>query len=304
MKWSFASIGVIAAGLTGIVILLLFEQLTTTNESDYYLLKEITEAAMIDSIDLSYYRDTGELKIVEEKFVENFTRRFAESTLLTGTGYKLYFYDVVETPPKVTVTIDTSLGEYTIHQDTSDYNVQNTLSAILEYTGENTNVSVTSPVYNNPYKNKTYSKTYYSMPTVEEGGQTGVARALNIPDKLKGDHIKNIKIDSVRYLGIVNTDEELLYAKLNREIDWAGIEANTTGYTDKIEGYATSLINIPESLGYNCNRNDNPYRPNYIDCSKYDYWLYWSGRTNEVQKRAIIAKFQITWSYDEYEYAN
>ena len=76
MRWSFASVGVIVAGIIGIVIILLFQQITTNNESDYYLLKEITEAAMIESIDVSHYRETGELKIVREKFVENFLRRY------------------------------------------------------------------------------------------------------------------------------------------------------------------------------------------------------------------------------------
>ena len=89
MKWSFASVGLIVLGLVGITIIMLFEQITTSNENDYYLLKEVTEASMIDAIDISYYRDTGELKIVKEKFVENFTRRFSESTLLTGTGYTI-----------------------------------------------------------------------------------------------------------------------------------------------------------------------------------------------------------------------
>ena len=34
--------------------ILLFQQLTTNNENDYYLLKEVTEAAMIDAIDIPY----------------------------------------------------------------------------------------------------------------------------------------------------------------------------------------------------------------------------------------------------------
>ena len=73
MKWSTVTVGVMILGIIGVSIILLFQQLTTTNENDYYLLKEITEAAMVDSIDISYYRETGELKIVREKFVENFT---------------------------------------------------------------------------------------------------------------------------------------------------------------------------------------------------------------------------------------
>ena len=89
MKWSTVTVGVMILGIIGVSIILLFQQLTTTNENDYYLLKEITEAAMVDSIDISYYRETGNLKIVREKFVENFTRRFAESPQLIGTKYTI-----------------------------------------------------------------------------------------------------------------------------------------------------------------------------------------------------------------------
>src|SRR5699024_8809486 len=101
MKWSFLTLGIIILGITGVGIILLFQQITTSNERDYYLLKEITEASMIDAIDISYYRQTGDLKIITEKFVENFTRRFAESTILVGSGYTINFYDIIETPPKV-----------------------------------------------------------------------------------------------------------------------------------------------------------------------------------------------------------
>ena len=43
MKWSTVTVGVMILGIIGVSILL-FQQLTTTNENDYYLLKEITEA--------------------------------------------------------------------------------------------------------------------------------------------------------------------------------------------------------------------------------------------------------------------
>ena len=112
MKWSTVTVGVMILGIIGVSIILLFQQLTTTNENDYYLLKEITEAAMVDSIDISYYRETGNLKIVREKFVENFTRRFAESTLIIGTKYTIKFFDVMEEPPKVSVRIDTGIDNY------------------------------------------------------------------------------------------------------------------------------------------------------------------------------------------------
>ena len=55
MKWSFASVGMIVLGIIGVMVIVLFQQITTSNENDYYLLKEITEASMIESIDLKYY---------------------------------------------------------------------------------------------------------------------------------------------------------------------------------------------------------------------------------------------------------
>ena len=39
MKWSYAGVAVIVAGLIGFSILLLFQNLTTKNEEEYYNLK-------------------------------------------------------------------------------------------------------------------------------------------------------------------------------------------------------------------------------------------------------------------------
>ena len=132
MKWSFVTVGVIVLGIIGVSIILLFQNVTTNNENDYYLLKEITEATMIDAIDIPYYRETGDLKIVKEKFVENFTRRFAESTIFITNKYTIKYYDIIETPPKVSVLIDTGLGEFTIDGNTEEYAIKNKLDAILE----------------------------------------------------------------------------------------------------------------------------------------------------------------------------
>ena len=132
MKWSFAQVGLIAAGLVGIVIIMLFQRITTNNEQDYYLLREVAEASMFDSIDLAYYRDTGIVKIVQEKFVENFARRFSEAVNYTSTGYTIRFYDILEYPPKVSIVIETGIGTYTIYGDPYDYNIANQLDAILE----------------------------------------------------------------------------------------------------------------------------------------------------------------------------
>ena len=68
MKWSFASVGLIIIGIFGIIIILMFNEITVSNEQDYYTLKDATEAALIESVDVAYYRLTGEIKISQEKF--------------------------------------------------------------------------------------------------------------------------------------------------------------------------------------------------------------------------------------------
>lgn len=119
-------------GIVGLFIIVLFIQLTVNSDEEYYLLKEVTEASMVDAIDLAYYRKTGELKIVKEKFVESFFRRFAESTNLNAESYDVKIYNVIESPPKVSVEITSVVGERTIFNSTDTYSVINDLDAILE----------------------------------------------------------------------------------------------------------------------------------------------------------------------------
>ena len=133
MKWTFASFFMVALGLFGIAIIFLFQDITVSNEDDYYLLKEITEASMVDSIDLAYYRLNGEVKIIQEKFVEVFTRRLAQSSTLSAKGYKIEFYDIIEDPPKVTVRIINETHGYTLKtDDDKNFDIINELSAIIE----------------------------------------------------------------------------------------------------------------------------------------------------------------------------
>ena len=79
MKEAFWGVLIVVLGLLGIVIVNLFQNVTVDNDRIYYLLKESTEAAAYDAIDLTYYRLSGDIRIVEDKFVENLTRRFAEN---------------------------------------------------------------------------------------------------------------------------------------------------------------------------------------------------------------------------------
>ena len=92
MKWSFASVGLIMLGLFGIVIIMLFNDITVSNEQDYYTLKYATEASMLEAVDETYYRLTGYVKISKEKFVENFTRRFTETSTFGQGNYGIDFF--------------------------------------------------------------------------------------------------------------------------------------------------------------------------------------------------------------------
>lgn len=68
--------GVMAAGIIilGILTLLLvniIQNYSSGSELDFYLLRDTTEAAMIDAVDVNYYQITGELRMDKEKFVES-----------------------------------------------------------------------------------------------------------------------------------------------------------------------------------------------------------------------------------------
>ena len=138
MKWSFATVGVIIMGLFGLLIIILFNEITVSNEQDYYTLKDATEAAMIESVDIAYYRITGEIKISQEKFVENFTRRFTETSTFGQGNYSIYYYQISEYPAKVSLRIVDSTNSYNIYNtysvdiDATQINVVNELSAILD----------------------------------------------------------------------------------------------------------------------------------------------------------------------------
>lgn len=121
----------IALGVFTIVIMMLIQDLTTTAEEDFYLSKEIMEAALVDSVDLGVYRETGDIRIIEAKFVENFTRRFAES-VNNSKNYTLEFYEIYECPPKATVLIKTNSRSVKVSTDDISYDIVTIISGILE----------------------------------------------------------------------------------------------------------------------------------------------------------------------------
>lgn len=163
MKEAFWGYLLVGLGLFIIVIMLLIENLTSTSEEDYYLTKEAMEAAMIDSIDYAAYALNGDIRIIESKFVENFTRRFAESVNGNKT-YKLEFYEIYEYPPKATVRVTTSTGKYSVTTDSAtDINIYTTLSGILatKYSDIERTVGVTLNV-NGGYSYNANSTMRYS----------------------------------------------------------------------------------------------------------------------------------------------
>lgn len=296
MKWSFASVGLIVFGLIGLAIIILFQNITTNNENDYYLLKEVTEASMIDAINMDYYRETGELKITKEKFVESFTRRFAESTVFASSEYTINYFDIMEEPPKVTVSINTGIGEYTIYQDTSDYHVANTLSAILEYYGKDGSKTGESYVNGTPLVEKTFTKTYYSIPSSNTGNYS-VKQPINIPDELNHKNIYDVEISKVESKGNVNEEGELLYALLNRDIDWTRSNDNPTDFNVK-NNSNIDINNIQKNITVNKIKGRKCLTTE--ECNESKYWIEWTGTGSPG---ITVLKFDLTWKYNEYEYA-
>lgn len=143
MKYAFWSFGLIMVGIFGIFFIVMFQDITINNESEYYVLKEAMEASMLESVDWVCYRigedcNENEVKISEQKFVENFTRRFAKSINGSVENYTIQFYDIIEKPAKASVVIKGKTQSYGIlSQDGVDatFNLTNELSGILELYG-------------------------------------------------------------------------------------------------------------------------------------------------------------------------
>ena len=133
MRESYWGYWIILLGIFVIVIMMLVSNVTTTNTQDYYLVKEVTEASMVDAVDYAYYRTTGELKINSEKFVESFLRRFADNVELNT--YQIDFYGIYEAPPKVSVKVTTKSATYTVAGDATTFDITNKVDAILELNG-------------------------------------------------------------------------------------------------------------------------------------------------------------------------
>lgn len=85
----------------------------------------------MEAVDYAYYRKYGDLRINSEKFMENFIRRYADVVTINKTS-KIAFYDVFESPPKITVEVSTSSSQIIINYTSTTFEIKNKLDAILE----------------------------------------------------------------------------------------------------------------------------------------------------------------------------
>ena len=130
MKESIWGYAIIVLGILAIGIIWFFANSTRTDQHNYNLLKETVEAAMLDAVDLAEYRKNGSVVIEEEKFVENFIRRFAENADLSNT-YVIEIFDVNTKPPKVSLRVS-STQDTTSTGELVEFNIVNNIDAILE----------------------------------------------------------------------------------------------------------------------------------------------------------------------------
>lgn len=128
MSKALTLVGVIVLAILTFGIINIVQNYQNSSELDYYLLEETTEAAMIDAVDISYYRTTGLIRMDREKFLESFVRRFAQN-VNQDRNYKVRVIDLNETPPKVSVQVGSSTVA-TFAGD--DFDIVHRIDAILE----------------------------------------------------------------------------------------------------------------------------------------------------------------------------
>ncbi len=137
MKESMWGYAIMALGLFAIGIIWFFATVTRTDQHNFNLLRETVEAAMEDSLDLAAYRKDSTIRIEEEKFVENFIRRFSENADLSNT-YVIEIYDVNEVPPKVSMRVSSVKSQNFLlpnkENDTFEFDIVNNIDEIIETT--------------------------------------------------------------------------------------------------------------------------------------------------------------------------
>ena len=122
---------VVLLGIGIIIVMMLIYTYASTNESDYYLLKETTEAAMFDALDEEEYANNQTLVMDKDVFVASFIRRFSDINNY-DKNYTINFYKISEKPPMASVEIKTSTGKFAITKDIIDIPIVNRIDGILD----------------------------------------------------------------------------------------------------------------------------------------------------------------------------
>ncbi len=131
MKSAFWGYWLVILGVFVVVVMLLVNNITTANTQNYMTIKEVSEASIIEAVDLAYYRQYGEIKINKEKFMENFIRRLAEVGN-RSTTYNIEFFDIVEAPPKISLQVSSKSNTFNIAGDITDFDIVDKIDAVLE----------------------------------------------------------------------------------------------------------------------------------------------------------------------------
>ena len=232
----------IALGIGVLTLMMLVQNYTTVNQEDYYLLKEVTQASMMDAIDYNHYRQYGEVKINKEKFIENFERRFAES-VKGNKNYQTDFYSIYETPPKVSVKVTTKTNSFNISGEATELDVTNSIDAILE---NNSTRTITKIFYSVPYgpcnSEDQDALGYCTVTNSPALWKTGIKQ--NIVKELQKSGINvdesKLKIVSSRFVGLMTTDED--FEAYNKQY-----EATYGVRPDQVEHHSpsTSDLGVP-----------------------------------------------------------
>ena len=135
MKESMWGYLIIVLGVLSIGIIWFIASSTRTDQHNFYLLRETVEASMMEAIDLAVYRDSGEIQMNEETFIEVFLRRFASNADLSNT-YVIEIYDINTNPPKVSMKVS-STKDTTVTGELVTFDMVNNIDAILETTYTN-----------------------------------------------------------------------------------------------------------------------------------------------------------------------
>lgn len=267
MKWGFAGLGAVIVGLFTLMGIYLFLDATIINEEDYYSLKETMEASMYDAIDIDYYQNTGEIKIVEEKFVEVFTRRFIEETTYGKNGYVIKFYDIIESPPKASVRIYGQTDEYQLSLDNDNllgYDIINELDSILLYDSTHLYTYERSTINVNQNKFKSiYGFTKDQVIIPDEIKDKSNCQIVNVEYKSAMTSIGDLKTFNENYMNwYTKTSGAYKIAAANQEYIESAIKNNSFCQIETVDKFefdsSTTRLNNPQvTLASSCSNATN-----------------------------------------------